>query len=41
MPGTERKLRLEIAGVRIFYPHAEFETSSEMTELESNRDEWV
>ena len=39
-PGTECKLRLEIAGFLVFYPHAVPRTGSELTELESNRDEW-
>ena len=38
--GMERKLRLVIAGVLALYPHAALETGSELTELESNRDEW-
>jgi len=39
--GMERKLRLVIAGVQALYPHVELETDSELTEFESNRDEWV
>jgi len=37
--GMGRKLRLEIAGIRILYPHAEFGAGPELTGLESNRNE--
>ena len=35
-----RKLRLAIAGILIVYSHVQLEAGSELTELESNRDEW-
>ncbi|OGH29787.1 MAG: hypothetical protein A3E40_02225 [Candidatus Levybacteria bacterium RIFCSPHIGHO2_12_FULL_37_9] len=39
-PGMGRKLRLAITGVLVLYPHAVLRTGSELTGLESNRDEW-
>jgi len=35
----ERKLRLEIAGIPVVYSHVQPEAGSELTGLESNRDE--
>jgi len=35
----ERKLRLEIAGILTVYSHVQLKAGSELTGLESNRDE--
>jgi len=38
--GMGRKLRSESAGLLVLYPRAGLRAGSELTGLESNRDEW-
>lgn len=39
--GLPEQSRRQNASIYTFYPHVEYRADSELTEFESNRDEWV